>query len=295
MKTQTNTEIETLKSSRTDLMQVDPHNITVEEGFNVRQDYGDIEGLAHSVVQLGVIDPVKGYKVRGEDRYVIIEGHRRLKAVLLAHDLHIKRTKGFEDISKIARIFLTTSTGDMEERLYIMGATGEKKKNLNDLERAELYKRLIEHGKEKGKKRSEVIREIVSKLGVSQPTVYNILLLNEIHPDIRDFVASNQISGGAVIAIINAEKDLEKQKELVLEAIYDAEDKSKASGGKVKVKATAANVKGLKPKSPLQMLKEASNNLANSKTVNSKTKLLDELIEAINTKTTLEEMVQLFL
>ena len=121
---------EAQKTGRTDLMLVDPKNISIEPDFNVRVDMGDIEGLAHSVVSLGVIDAIKGFKVRGEDRYIMTEGHRRLEAVLLAHRYHAEGKKCFEDISKIERIQLVPCSSDLEDRLYIMGATGEKKKNL---------------------------------------------------------------------------------------------------------------------------------------------------------------------
>ena len=285
---------EAQKTGRTDLMLVDPKNISIEPDFNVRVDMGDIEGLAHSVVSLGVIDAIKGFKVRGEDRYIMTEGHRRLEAVLLAHRYHAEGKKGFEDISKIERIQLVPCSSDLEDRLYIMGATGEKKKNLTELERADLYKRLISLGETKGKKRSEVINEIKERMGVSTATVYNLLQLNDVDQDIKDFIASNQISGGVVLSIIKEVKEPEEQKKLVLEAVYDAEEKAKASGGTKKTKATAANVKGLVNKTPIQKLKELAEQLETKGIKNQRSKLLNELIDALEEKATVKSMVSFF-
>jgi ParB family chromosome partitioning protein len=140
METKTqNTDV--LVTKRTDIMLVDPRNITVEEGFNVRKDMGDLEGLAHSVVTDGVIVPIEGYKVRSEDRYVLTDGHRRLAAVKLALKFHAEGKAGFEDVSKIQLIRLIPSSANIKDRLYIMAITGEKKKDLTDLEKAEMYAR----------------------------------------------------------------------------------------------------------------------------------------------------------
>ena len=78
-----------LQTQRTDLMLVDPANIIVEEGFNHRSEnnYGNIEELALNIVANGVLDPPIGFKVRGEDKYIMTEGHRRLRAIKLAQHL----------------------------------------------------------------------------------------------------------------------------------------------------------------------------------------------------------------
>ena len=78
-----NTET-TLKTKRTDIMLVDPRNLVIEEGFNKRSDYGDIPALALSIVQFGMIEAVKAHKVRGEEKYIVTDGHRRQAALMLA-------------------------------------------------------------------------------------------------------------------------------------------------------------------------------------------------------------------
>ena len=43
--------IEILAEKRKDLFQIDPRCIIVDENFNVRADYGDIESLARSIAE----------------------------------------------------------------------------------------------------------------------------------------------------------------------------------------------------------------------------------------------------
>ncbi len=282
-----------LTTKRTDLQQVDPRNLVVEKDFNVRKDFGDIVALAHSVVEMGIIEPLVGFKVRNEDKFTITDGHRRLAAVLLAVQYNKEGKKGFEDISKISRVPLISGSSNAKERLYIMAITGGAKKSLTDLEKAEMFSRLIECGKLEGKKKTEVIAEIVSRAGVSQASVYNSLTLNALDPDIKAFVESGQISGGTVVTIIKEVKDVEKQKELVLEAIYNAEEKTKTNGKKVK--ATASNVKGLKQQSTIQRLKEVEAKLLEDKVNTMKSRILFELIDSLEKKLSVKKLLEIFI
>ena len=286
-------QTETLNTKRTDLMLVDPRNLTVEAGFNVRKDMGDIKGLAKSIVELGVVEPVIGYKVRNEDAYVMTDGHRRLAAVLLALQLHAQGAAGFEDISKIERIPMRSASADPKERLYIMAVTGEKKKALTELEKAEMYARLIEYGKAEGKKRGEVIDDIKQRLGVSQATVYNILKLNALPEEIKDAISRNEISGSTVVTIVREIKDETEQIKAVSEAIVHAKALAEKEGGKTK--ATASNVKGLKAKTAMQKLKEVAEKLDNKEVSNSRTKLLGELVDALENKRSVNKILDLFI
>lgn len=287
-----NTETETLKTQRTDLQQVDPRNLVVEQDFNVRKDYGDLVGLAHSVVKMGVIEPLVGYKILKQDRFVMTDGHRRLAAVMLAIQFHQEGKPGFEDISKIERIPLRSASSDIKERLYIMAITGERKKPLTDIEKAEMYNRLIELGKKEGKKRGEIIDDIVQRLGVSQATVYNTLSIVNLPEPIKAAIANNLISGGTVVSIVREVKDEAEQVRLVNEAIESA--KSVEKDGK-KGKATAAHVKGLKAKSPMQRLKEVAEKLESKEVKNSRTKLLTELLEALDERRSVNKILELFI
>lgn len=66
---------------RNNMYNVDSRRLIEEEGFNRREDYGDIPMLAKSIKAQGLdsLTPLTCYK-QGEN-YVVTRGHRRLKAI----------------------------------------------------------------------------------------------------------------------------------------------------------------------------------------------------------------------
>lgn len=285
-------ETETLKTKRTDIMLVDPRNLVIEEGFNKRVDYGDIPALALSIVQFGLIDAVKAHKVRGEEKYIVTDGHRRQAALMLAIENHNKGVKGFEDISLIERVPVLPASANLKERLYIMAITGETKKVLTDMEKVEMYEALLEMGKEEGKKRSDTIREICANLGISQAAVYNTLKISELSDSIKSKIASNIISATTVVAIVRELKDPVQQEKAVEAAIANAAKLSEASGKKVK--ATAKDVKGLKSKTPMARIQEIVDKLETNKVNNVRANALKALLKAIEEKQSSHKLYELF-
>ena len=277
-------------TKRTDLMLVDPRNLEVEAGFNVRKDYGDIRGLALSIVSLGVQEPLIGFKVRGEDKFTVTDGHRRHAAIKFALEKHAAGDVHFADISKIANVPVRLASSDPIERLFTMAVTGEKKKNLTELERADMYSRLIDSIMEtKQVKRGDAIDEVILKVGISKPTLYNIISLNKLPEEIKEAISKNKISGSTVVTIVREVKDVEEQKRLVFEAI----DAAEATGSKKK--ATAANVKGLKTKSPMQRLEEVVARLQEKEVTNVRAKALMELVDMLKDKKSTNKIIELFL
>jgi len=277
-------------TKRTDLMLVDPRNLEVEAGFNVRKDYGDIRGLALSIIALGVQEPLIGFKVRGEDKFTVTDGHRRHAAIKFALEKHAAGDVHFADISKIANVPVRLASSDPIERLFTMAVTGEKKKNLTELERADMYSRLIDSIMEtKQVKRGDAIDEVILKVGISKPTLYNIISLNKLPEEIKEAISKNKISGSTVVTIVREVKDVEEQKRLVFEAI----DAAEATGSKKK--ATAANVKGLKTKSPMQRLEEVVARLQEKEVTNVRAKALMELVDMLKDKKSTNKIIELFL
>ena len=41
--------METNKTTKTDIYKIDPRNIVVKDGFNSREDFGDIDTLANQI------------------------------------------------------------------------------------------------------------------------------------------------------------------------------------------------------------------------------------------------------
>jgi ParB family transcriptional regulator, chromosome partitioning protein len=281
------------ETKRTDLLMVDPRNLEIEAGFNVRKDYGDIRGLALNIVQHGVQEPLIGFKHRGTDRFIVTDGHRREKALKMAIELNAKGDPQFADLSKIKYVPVRTASADPIERLYTMAITGEMKKNLTDMERAEMYSRLIDMLIEKkALKRGDAIKEVMANVNVSQATMYNVLALKKLPAEIQEKISDGSISGATVVAITREIKDETEQVKAVNKAIEHAQITSAATG--TKKKATAQNVSGMKSKTTMQRLKEVQEQLENNGVKNVRTKLLAELVDALENKRSTKKILELF-
>ena len=223
---------ENTATKRTDLMLVSPSNIVIEADFNVRKDYGDLQGLMQSIIENGQIEPISGTKVRGEDKYILTDGHRRMKAIQMAIE------KGYE----IPFVKLVTSTSNMEDRLIAMVVTGIGKKALNVLEEGEAYKRLVAYG--------FTPKELSKKVGKSNAHVYNLLTLSNAPKVVKNAIEREDISSTMVIQLIREIKNADELIGVIETAIGEAK-----KGGETK-RVSVKNITKLK--SPIQKLREAS-------------------------------------
>jgi ParB family chromosome partitioning protein len=77
--------METNATKRSDLFWIDPRNIDIVDGFNVRREF-DLEELKEQIKANGVLNPITviPYKVDGNERYKLVDGERRFRATMLA-------------------------------------------------------------------------------------------------------------------------------------------------------------------------------------------------------------------
>jgi len=226
-----------LVTKRKDTMLVDPRNIVVREGFNVRLDMGDLEALADSIASIGLEVPLKAKKTRGEDTYELVDGHRRFAAIQIL----LKRGES------IPYVEVAPYTGNEEDQIFTMIVTGTGQKALNEVEQAEAIKRLVAmHYKPE---------EISQKIAKSVPHIYNLLSLANVGKQIKNFVIEGLISGGTVVQIVKQTKNADEQLKIVTEAI-DSAKATAVETGKAPKKATTKHVATLTAKSPMQKLKE---------------------------------------
>lgn len=291
----TTAQSEFLKTTKTDVMNVDYRLIKVEENFNERDEnnYGDIEGLALNIAQNGIFEALLGFKKGGE--FILTEGHRRLRATKLAHENHAAGKKGFEDVSKILQIPFRSSGHTMLERLMIMGITGMGKQPLTDLEKARLYERVIaELENDKDLKRGDAIKQLQQSFGIkSVANVYNILSLNKLPEEIKTLIHNNEISSNAVLAITREIKSPEDQIKAVEEAVFEAQLQAEKTGKEVK-KATAAHVKTIKPKSLKDKLAAVKEALVKSGATNVRAKAFLELVEGLDENISVKKLIAIF-
>lgn len=141
--------------------------------------------LAKSVEQHGILQPLI---VRPASQgFELVAGERRLRAAGIA---------GLEQVPVVVKLL---SDREMMEMALIENLQRE---DLNPLEEAEAYKRLLdEYGYTQ--------EQLAERIGKSRSAVANILRLLTLHPDVRREVADGRLSEGHARAILAL--SLEKQ------------------------------------------------------------------------------------
>ena len=143
-------------------------------------DEDKLEELAKSIAQRGLIQPIV-VRPRGHD-YQIVAGERRWRAAQRAR-LH--------EVPVIVREL------DDEETMEIALVENIQREDLNAIEEAEAYRRLIEHFGHT----QEALGRIVHK---SRSHVSNLLRLLDLPPPVRELVVEGAIDMGHARALIGA-------------------------------------------------------------------------------------------
>jgi len=153
-------------------------------------DKEKLEELAQSILNHGVIQPIV-VKPIGSTKYEIVAGERRWRACQLA---------GIKEIPAIIKQINARETAEIAliENL--------QRENLNQLEEAEAYQKLIEQHKVNQE-------EIARRVGKSRPVIANALRLLQLPAGIKDMLRKNEITTGHAKVIMSL-KEERKQLEL---------------------------------------------------------------------------------
>ena len=150
--------------------------------FQPRTEFNDesIIELARSIAEQGIIQPITIRKL-GYDKYQLIVGERRFRAAKLA---------GLTDIPSYIRV------ANDEQMLEMALVENIHRKNLNAMEIAISYQRLIEECKLTQEKLSE-------KVGKDRTTISNYIRLLKLPPEIQIAIRDEHITMGHARALIN--------------------------------------------------------------------------------------------
>ncbi len=144
-----------------------------------RFDEEQLEELKESIQAHGLLEPIIVRPVDG--RYEVVVGERRWRAAQMA---------GLAEIPAIVR-----SMSD-REAMEIALVENLQREDLNPLEEAEAYRRLMEEF-------SLTQEEIAERVGKKRSTIANTLRLLELDPEIREDLASGKITGGHAKALLS--------------------------------------------------------------------------------------------
>lgn len=258
----------------------------VEEGFNIRQDMGDIEALAASFTQirqryeagdtsvLHEIPAIRGHYDKAAGKYIITDGHRRTAAARIA---------GLPGLP-----FVPFSEKALD-RLKAM-ATLNSGKPLNEIETGNLIVRLEEEFRSTNPeaKKGAISEFITSCLNISLPLYYNYKKLLEAPEDVQKAVAEGRFSATEVYKRVGKVSP-EELSEMVAAAIKNRESSLEEMGeekaAKRSTKASARDISNepleFSEMSFSQRLKEVKMALASKRETNEYASTLLFFIESI--------------
>lgn len=261
------------KKKKTDLHKIDPRAIDVVDGFNARTDYGDIESLSLSIEMNGVENPLKVYRNPVEKgRYILIDGHRRLKATMMAIERGV-------DIAYVPSRMAERTSND-ESRLFDMIVTNDGKP-LTTYEQGLVFARLEKYGYNQS--------EIARKVGKSPSHVGNAIALANAPKLIQDYIKEDKIASSLAMQILRDTPNEVDQIREIRTAIKKAESQSGDSGKKVRVTAKHINKKN---PNTLALMKDALGSFVPiNNEQQSKLNAMNDVVSLIKNKANAEEIL----
>lgn len=165
---------------------------------NVRQGFNKdaIRGLVQSISNVGLLQPVI-VRENSDQTFTLLVGHRRFEAARLA------------EVKAIRAIIFD----DSESRLMLQLIENLQRENLNPIEEALAYKKILE---EEGLTQEE----LAAKLGRPQPNIANTLRLLKLPPDVQTMLINGDLKQGHGKVLLQI-KDPEKQQIWAERALHE--------------------------------------------------------------------------
>jgi len=230
-----------------------------------RFDYAEQEELIDSIKSYGIIQPLIATKI-DEKNYQLIAGERRLKAA---------------QILNLKTVPVIVREAKEQEKLELALIENVQRKNLNPIEEALSYKRLIDEFN----LRQE---EVAKKIGKKRSTIANTLRLLTLPEEVQKAILDEKISEGharAIASLTNPKEQLEFFKKILHGQMTVREAESQVK--KVRVKSHTRTLKT----DPIILEKEEKlrNLLGNKVTIRNKAKG-GELVIHFNTQEDFNEI-----
>ena len=167
-------------------------------------DQNDLNELAESIKENGLIQPIILRKAGEDEDYEIIAGERRFRAVQIA---------GLENIPAIVKKI------NNHEALELAIIENVQRSDLSLIEEAEGYKQLIQEF-------SYTQDQIAKRVGKSRSHITNLLRLLNLPPMVREYLDKKLISMGHARAIINSNSPEKLANQIVNDSlsVRDVED-----------------------------------------------------------------------
>jgi ParB family chromosome partitioning protein len=180
-------------------------------------DAGDLEDLANSIREKGVVQPILVRQVGGaKNSYEIIAGERRWRAAQKA---------GLHEVP------IVVHEASDKEALELAIIENVQRADLNPIEEARGYQQLIDE-------HSYSPTTLANVIGKSRPHVANTLSLLKLPPVVQAYLREGKLTAGHARALVNVD-DPEAVAKRIVEAgmtVRDAEALRRTKGGKGKAR-----------------------------------------------------------
>lgn len=203
-------------------LEVEPSRIDAWEAQPRKQfDVDALNELAESIRSSGVLQPLVVRRGKG-DRFELIAGERRLRAAVLA---------------RVERVPVIVREVADDQRFVLALVENIQRRDLNPVEEAEAYQRLIED-------HAMTHEELSRRVGRGRPTISNALRLLQLPRAVRELVADSTLSAGHARAVLAVD---EPWRQLVAErmvtdnlSVRDAEELARVVRETGRMPGTAA-------------------------------------------------------
>ncbi len=223
------TSIKTLMEGRSDVFKINPFDIEVEDGFNVRDFESPevaehVDGLALSISEVGVQRPLKVRNKGG--KLILVDGECRLRAVVRAIEVY-----GAE-INAIPVILADRAMSDADAALGIL--VDNSGLDVSPLGKSIVVKRLTAFGWSQA--------DIAKKAGMSKARVIQLLDLAGLSTEVKGLISAGTVSATTALATARANNfDDDKTAAQIKEAATKV-----AASGKARVTSRALTGGSLK-------------------------------------------------
>lgn len=213
---------------------IDIADLRIKEGLNKRIDYGDLEYLAHSIYENGCMEPIRyfleatnddnpSYKKKDKGWNIFItEGHRRYQAIQWGYDNIPGMREKITTIQGINSGKYTNEEDWLKQQILL-----NEKKQFTPLEKAKVYKRLIDLNWD--------IQRICREFNTVYANVNDLLKLAASPTQVQQLVEDGKITANAVIATIDeVQEEVGRDNNNITEVYQEAVKVTAASGSKGK-------------------------------------------------------------
>jgi ParB-like chromosome segregation protein Spo0J len=224
------------------------NDIIIVEGSNSRKTYTNIEELAASMDENGMISDLvvreTGADKEGKRKYPLVAGHRRYKAIELLRDpewspkdKNGKKLPRKTTPASWAQVGVKKVKGNTQQQAVLNLVENLQRENLDPLEEAQAMADFIETYK-------ATQAELAHKLGKSEPYISQRLsLLKNTAAEVKDALEKGEVSPTQVREIVTLPKAEQREvlakiqeqqaggKKMSVEAVKDVADKAKTKLG----------------------------------------------------------------